>query len=96
MKHEGHPCHDLAVCSSPLSGCSFFQISDEYGNTYGGLADFGNQYAWQLSTCEADPGLVEAPSPIASAGCNAACGATACRSTIPTGCDAPPYYKHPG
>ena len=53
----------ILLSALSLSGCSFFQISDEYGNTYGGFTDFGNQYAWQLSTCEADPGLVHILSP---------------------------------
>jgi hypothetical protein len=83
----------ILLSALSLSGCSFFQLSDAYGNTYGSLADFGNQYAWQLSTCEADPGLVEA------AQLDRKRWMECCmwRHGVPIddakGCDAPPYYK---
>jgi hypothetical protein len=76
-----------------LSGCSLFQISDEYGNTYGGLADFGNQYAWQLSTCEADPGLVEAAAPDRKRWMECCMWRHGVSIDDSTGCAAPPYYK---
>ena len=34
-----------------LQGCSFFEITDRYGNTYGGFFNYGNQYQWQLGVC---------------------------------------------
>ena len=75
-----------------LTGCSFFQISDEYGNTYGSFFDYGNQYMWQLAACQADPGLVETPT--AHRGRWMQC--CMWRHGVPiddsTGCAAPPYY----
>ena len=35
-----------------LQGCSFFEATDEYGNTYGGFFDYGNQYQWQVGVCQ--------------------------------------------
>ena len=44
----------LAVLATALAlqGCNVVQISDRYGNTYGGFYDHGGQYAWQLETCD--------------------------------------------
>jgi hypothetical protein len=76
-----------------LSGCSFFQISDEYGNTYGGLTDFGNQYLWQLASCEAAPGLVEAPSAERKRWMQCCMWRNGVPIDDSNGCAAPPYYK---
>jgi hypothetical protein len=35
-----------------LGGCSLVQLTDPYGNVYGGWYDHGGQYRWQLVTCE--------------------------------------------
>jgi len=85
----------LAIVFSTLSlgGCSFFQISDEYGNSYGGFADFGNQYAWQLSTCEADPGLVEAAQRDRKRWMECCMWRHGVPIDDSKGCAAPPYYK---
>ncbi|HWE74405.1 MAG TPA: hypothetical protein VG328_14670 [Stellaceae bacterium] len=83
----------ILLSAFSVSGCSFFQISDEYGNTYGGLTDFGNQYAWQLSTCEADPGLVEALSSDRGRWMQCCMWRHGVSIDDPKGCDAPPYYK---
>jgi hypothetical protein len=50
----------VLVAALALPGCSDpFAISDRYGNSYGGYDDFGNQYAWQLSTCQDAPALTK-------------------------------------
>ncbi|HLI21145.1 MAG TPA: hypothetical protein VKV32_08510 [Stellaceae bacterium] len=76
-----------------LYGCSWFTLSDKYGNTYGGFFDHGGQYGWQMATCEADPGLAEAAAPDRKRW-------MACcmwRHGVPidnsTGCAAPPYFN---
>ena len=35
-----------------LQGCGLFELDDSYGNTYGGFFNYGNQYQWQLATCQ--------------------------------------------
>ena len=35
-----------------LVGCSLVTITDPYGNRYGDYYNLGDQYIWQLSTCE--------------------------------------------
>lgn len=37
-----------------LQGCGVFTIDDQYGNSYGGFFDYGNQYQWQLATCQGE------------------------------------------
>ena len=83
----------ILLAAFSLSGCSLIQISDEYGNTYGSITDFGNQYAWQLSTCEADPGLVEAPSKDRGRWMQCCMWRHGVPIDDSTGCAAPPYYK---
>ena len=76
-----------------LSGCSFFQISDEYGNTYGGFFDHGNQYLRQMATCEADSGLVEAPSADRKRWMQCCMWRHGVPVADSNGCAAPPYYR---
>ena len=83
----------ILLSTLSVSGCSFFQVSDEYGNTYGSITDFGNQYAWQLSTCEADPGLVEATAPDRKRWMECCMWRHGVPIDDSTGCAAPPYYK---
>jgi hypothetical protein len=83
----------ILLSALSLSGCSFFQISDEYGNTYGGFTNFGNQYAWQLSTCQADPGLVEAAAPDRKRWMQCCMWRHGVPIEDQTGCAAPPYFK---
>ena len=83
----------IGLSALSLSGCGFFQISDSFGNTYGGFAHFGNQYAWQLSTCEADPGLVKAPPPIRGRWMQCCMWRHGVPIDDSTGCAAPPYFK---
>lgn len=91
MKHMLRVAILLSAFS--LAGCSFFQISDEYGNSYGGLTDFGNQYLWQLATCDADPGLVETPSAQRGRWMQCCMWRHGVPIDDPNGCAAPPYYK---
>ncbi|HEY3916265.1 MAG TPA: hypothetical protein VGL83_00655 [Stellaceae bacterium] len=76
-----------------LQGCTFFTISDNYGNSYGGFFDYGNKYLYQLATCEAAPGLVEA----AAAQRPRWMQCCMWRNGVPiddsTGCAAPPFYN---
>ena len=78
-----------------LPGCSDpFAISDSYGNSYGGYDDFGNRYAWQLSTCQSDPRLARA-APGDQKRWMECC---MWRHGVPieddsTGCAAPPYFN---
>jgi hypothetical protein len=83
----------ILLAAFSLSGCSLIQISDEYGNTYGSITDFGNQYAWQLSTCEADPGLVEALSKDRGRWMQCCMWRHGVPVDDSTGCAAPPYDK---
>jgi hypothetical protein len=85
----------VAVLLSALavSGCSFFQISDEYGNSYGGLADFGNQYAWQLAHCESEPGLVEAAPALRKRWMQCCMWRNGVPIDDSNGCAAPPYFN---
>ena len=41
----------VLLAALAAQGCA---IDDGYGNQYGGLSDYGNQYAWQLTTCRND------------------------------------------
>ncbi|HZT50727.1 MAG TPA: hypothetical protein VFA22_02275 [Stellaceae bacterium] len=34
------------------ASCSLVQLTDPYGNVYGGWYDHGQNYRWQLATCE--------------------------------------------
>jgi hypothetical protein len=46
-----------------LAGCSLVSLSDRYGNTYGDWYNPGQQYGWQLATCDQEvaAGTVAAP-----------------------------------
>ncbi len=46
-----------------LSGCGLFAASDQYGNRYGGIFDFGNQYGWQLAACDSEMAANPVPVP---------------------------------
>jgi hypothetical protein len=35
-----------------LCGCSLVTVADRYGNRYGDWYNHGDQYHWQLATCE--------------------------------------------
>jgi len=35
-----------------LAGCSLVQLTDPYGNVYGDWYNHGQNYRWQLTTCE--------------------------------------------
>jgi hypothetical protein len=76
-----------------LQGCGYFSVSDSYGNTYGGFFDYGNKYLWQMATCEADPGLVEAPASDRQRWMQCCMWRHGVPVEDPNGCAAPPYYK---
>ena len=42
----------LLVALLLLGGCSMVQLTDPYGNVYGDWYNHGQQYRWQLATCE--------------------------------------------
>lgn len=44
-------CLGLVVALA-LGGCSAFQITDSYGNRYGGWYEHGDRYTMQLDRCE--------------------------------------------
>jgi hypothetical protein len=42
-----------ALCLlTALSGCSYFQLVDPYGNVYGDFYNPGSTYRWQMLACE--------------------------------------------
>jgi hypothetical protein len=41
----------VLLAALAAQGCA---IGDGYGNRYGSLTDYGNQYAWQRTTCQND------------------------------------------
>lgn len=76
----------LAVLA--LQGCG---ISDDYGNSYGGFYNYGNQYNWQLATCQQEVtarSVVEPDRPRYMQCCMWRHGVPIKDST---GCLAPPY-----
>ena len=44
-----------------LGGCSIFQITDSFGNRYGGWYERGDRYAPQLRLCEAETATAAIP-----------------------------------
>jgi hypothetical protein len=46
------PLHVAPLLILLLASCSLVQLTDPYGNVYGDWYDHGNQYRWQLTTCE--------------------------------------------
>jgi hypothetical protein len=76
-----------------LQGCGAFSVSDNYGNSYGGLFDFGNQYSWQLAACEDDPGLAHAAAGIRSRWMQCCMWRHGVPVDDSNGCAAAPYYN---
>ena len=50
-----------------LTGCGTFDpiyaVQDSYGNRYGGYYEHGDNYSWQLQTCERETASPAIPSP---------------------------------
>jgi hypothetical protein len=76
-----------------LAGCGLFTIDDPYGNSYGNFFDYGNQYSWQLATCEADPGLAQAVPEMRQRWMQCCMWRHGVPLDDAKGCDAPPYYN---
>ena len=84
----------VLLAAVTLQGCGWFTISDQYGNSYGGFFNYGNQYSWQLATCQNDPALAKA-APGDQKRWMQCC---MWRHGVPidddtTGCAAPPYFN---
>lgn len=76
-----------------LQGCSWVTIKDQYGTTYGGFFDFGNQYSWQLAACQDDPGLAKAAPGIRPRWMQCCMWRHGVPVDDSNGCAAPPYYR---
>jgi hypothetical protein len=76
-----------------LQGCSWITISDKYGNSYGGFFDYGNQYAWQLQTCQNDPALAKTPLTDQKRWMECCMWRHGVPIDDSTGCAAPPYFN---
>ena len=74
-----------------LQGCSFFEAEDQYGNSYGGFFDYGNQYQWQVGVCQDEVTAHD----VAAALRKRYMQCCMWRHGVPiddsTGCEAPPY-----
>lgn len=74
-----------------LSGCSLFRVKDEYGNTYGGFFDYGNQYRWQLAPCQDEINARAIPDPLRKRYMQCCMWRHGVPIDDATGCEAPPY-----
>jgi len=86
-------CFAMLLSALALQGCSLFTVSDAYGNTYGSFADHGNQYLWQLASCEGDAGLVTAAPPDRKRWMQCCMWRHGVPIDDSTGCTAPPNYN---
>lgn len=46
-----------------VAGCSLVSLSDRYGNSYGGWYNPGQQFQWQLATCDQQVAAATVPAP---------------------------------
>jgi hypothetical protein len=76
-----------------LGGCGTFGITDQYGTQYGGFFDYGNQYVWQLRTCESDPGRAQTADPLRKRWMQCCMWRHGVPIDDSNGCTAPPYYN---
>jgi len=76
-----------------LQGCHFFAIKDQYGNYYGGFYDYGNTYAWQRDTCQAEIAARDVAAPDRSRYMQCCMWRHGVPVDDSTGCMAPPYYN---
>lgn len=74
-----------------LQGCSFFELDDQYGNSYGGFFDYGSQYRWQLATCENEIAAASVPEPLRVRYMQCCMWRHGVPIDNSTGCEAPPY-----
>jgi len=71
-----------------LPGCS---LDDQYGNHYGGFFDYGNQYQWQLATCQNKITARAVPAPPRQRYMQCCMWRHGVPIDDSTGCEAPPY-----
>lgn len=74
-----------------LQGCSFFEVDDQYGNSYGGFFDYGSQYRWQLATCQDEIAAGSVPEQQRKRYMQCCMWRHGVPIDDSTGCEAPPY-----
>ena len=74
-----------------LQGCSFFELDDSYGNSYGGFFDYGSQYRWQLTTCESEIAAGSVTEPLRQRYMQCCMWRHGVPIDDSRGCEAPPY-----
>ena len=74
-----------------VTGCSMVQLTDPYGNVYGDWYDHGNQYRWQLTTCEQEIVDRNVPNGERKGFMRCCMWRHGVPIDDPKGCEAPPY-----
>jgi hypothetical protein len=83
----------VLVALVALPACSWVTLTDAYGNSYGGFFDYGNQYSWQLETCQSDPRLAQAAPAIRKRWMECCMWRHGVPIDDAAGCAAPPYFN---
>lgn len=91
MKHS--PRWLVLIAALSLQSCGTFALHDPYGNSYGGFFNYGNQYAWQLQTCDSDPALQKTAAPLRKRWMQCCMWRHGVPIDDSTGCTAPPFYN---
>jgi len=81
----------LAAALLSLQGCGFFWVDDDYGNSYGGIFDFGAQYRWQLATCQGELRSSSVADPLRKRWMECCMWRHGVPIDNSTGCEAPPF-----
>jgi hypothetical protein len=74
-----------------LQGCGLFTITDRYGNVYGDFSNYGNQYEWQLATCDKEMARSTIPEGAKKRAMECCMWRHGVPIDDPKGCEAPPY-----
>lgn len=80
----------VLLAALALQGCSLY---DGYGNRYGGVADYGNQYSWQLVTCRDEMNASKVEPRLWQRWMQCCMWRHGVPIDDNTGCTAPPYYQ---
>jgi hypothetical protein len=81
----------LAIAGLTLQGCGLFELDDSYGNTYGGFFNYGNQYQWQLATCQNEVAANAVAEPLRPRYMQCCMWRHGVPIDNANGCEAPPY-----
>jgi hypothetical protein len=74
-----------------ISGCSLVEATDDYGNTYGDFFNYGNQYHWQLATCQKEVAADAVAEPLRKRYMQCCMWRHGVPIDDSNGCEAPPY-----